>query len=99
MSNLANRQGLDDSGSGRSRSGTPGADRNLKAKDFMLLIKQFINRQGGKVPSKMLVDHFNSYCPGKKQSDEFKVALDTVAVLNKTGGSGRGMWSMKPGLK
>lgn len=99
MSNLANRQGLDDSGSGRSRSGTPGTDRNLKAKDFMLLIKQFINRQGGKVPSKMLVDHFNPYCPGKKQSDEFKVALDTVAVLNKAGGSGRGMWSMKPGLK
>jgi DNA excision repair protein ERCC-6 len=51
------------------------------------------------VPSKMLVDHFNSYCPGKKQSDEFKAALDQVAVLNKAGGAGRGMWSLKPGFK
>jgi DNA excision repair protein ERCC-6 len=100
MSNLADRQGLDDgSGNSRSRSGTPGADKNLKAKDFMLMIKQFINRQGGKVPSKMLVDHFNQYCPGKKQSDEFKTALDTVAVLNKVGGARRGMWSIKPGIK
>lgn len=100
MSNLADRQGLDDGGgSSRSRSGTPGADRNLKAKDFMLMIKQFINRHGGKVPSKMLVDHFNAYCPGKKQSDEFKTALDTIAVLNKVGGAGRGMWSLKPGIK
>lgn len=99
MSNLANRQGLDDGGSSRSRSGTPGGDKNLKAKDFMLMIKQFINRHGGKVPSKMLVDHFNPYCPGKKQSDEFKTALDTIAVLNKVGGAGRGMWTLKPGIK
>lgn len=100
LSNLADRQGLDNGGgSSRSRSGTPGADKNLKAKDFMLLIKQFINRHGGKVPSKMLVDHFNQYCPGKKQSDEFKTALDTIAMLSKTGGAGRGMWSLKPGIK
>lgn len=103
MSNLADRQGLGGTASpasSRSRSGTPsGTERNLKAKDFMLMIKTFINHHGGKVPSKMLVDHFNPYCPGKKQSDEFKVALDTVAVLQKTGGAGRGMWSMKPGIK
>ncbi|EGX96949.1 DNA repair protein Rhp26/Rad26 [Cordyceps militaris CM01] len=100
LSNLADRQGLDDgAGSGSSRSGTPGADKNLKAKDFMLMIKQFINRHNGKVPSKMLVDHFNQYCPGKKQSDEFKTALDTIAMLSKTGGAGRGMWSLKPGIK
>ena len=99
MSNLADRQGLENGSSSRSRSGTPGADRNLKAKDFMLLIKTFINRHGGKVPSKMLVDHFNPYCPGKKQSDEFKQALDTIAVLQKAGGAGRGMWSLKPGIK
>lgn len=99
MSNLADRQGLD-SGSGRSsRPGTPGSDRNLKAKDFVVMIKTFINRHGGRVPSKMLVDHFNSYCPGKKQSDEFKTALDRVAVLSKTGGMGRGIWTLKPGIK
>jgi len=100
-SNLATRQGMD-TGSGRSsRSGTPGdANKNLKAKDFVELIKKFINRHGGKVPSKMLVDHFNQYCPNKKQSDEFKAALDRTAVMSKSfGSSGRGMWSLKPGVK
>ncbi|KAM0236865.1 hypothetical protein ACHAPO_004907 [Fusarium lateritium] len=99
MSNLADRQGLD-TGSGRSsRSGTPDMDKNLKSKDFVAMIKTFINRHNGRVPSKMLVDHFNPYCPGKKQSDEFKAALDKVAVLNKTGGAGRGIWTLKPGVK
>ncbi|CEI66450.1 DNA repair and recombination protein RAD26 [Fusarium venenatum] len=99
MSNLADRQGLD-TGSGRSsRSGTPGMDKNLKSKDFVAMIKTFINRHNGRVPSKMLVDHFNPYCPGKKQSDEFKAALDKVAVLNNTGGAGRGIWTLKPGVK
>ncbi|KIL95880.1 dna excision repair protein ercc-6 [Fusarium avenaceum] len=99
MSNLADRQGLDP-GSGRSsRSGTPGANNNLKSKDFVAMIKTFIIRHNGRVPSKMLVDHFNPHCPGKKQSDEFKAALDKVAVLNKTGGAGRGIWTLKPGVK
>ncbi|KAL6890965.1 SNF2 family N-terminal domain-containing protein [Trichoderma evansii] len=97
MSNLADRQGLDSGSS--SRSGTPGIEKNLKAKDFIPMIKTFINRQGGKVPSKMLVDHFNPYCPGKKQSDEFKSALETVGVLNRVSSTGRGMWSLKPGFK
>ncbi|KID88441.1 SNF2-related protein [Metarhizium guizhouense ARSEF 977] len=99
MSNLANRQGLDGGSGSSSRSGTPGLDKNLKAKDFVTMIRAFINRQGGRVPSKMLVDHFNPYCPGKKQSDEFKTALDRVAILNKTGGTGRGMWSLRPGVE
>ncbi|KAF5000700.1 hypothetical protein FGRMN_1541 [Fusarium graminum] len=99
MSNLADRQGLD-TGSGRSsRSGTPGTDKNLRSRDFVAMIKTFINRHNGRVPSKMLVDHFNPYCPGKKQSEEFKAALEKVAVLNKTGGAGRGIWTLKPGVK
>lgn len=99
MSNLANRQGLDAGSAGSSRSGTSTVDKNLKAKDFMVMIEAFIKRHGGRVPSKMLVDHFNTYCPGKKQSDEFKIALDRTAVLNKTGGAGRGMWTLKSGIK
>ncbi|KYK61124.1 hypothetical protein DCS_02265 [Drechmeria coniospora] len=92
MRNLADRQGLNgDASESSSRSRTPGTDRNLKAKDFMIMIKTFINRHNGRVPSKMLVDHFNTYCPGKKQSDEFKLALDRVAILNKAGGAGRGL--------
>ncbi|PHH75441.1 hypothetical protein CDD80_2373 [Ophiocordyceps camponoti-rufipedis] len=97
MSNLADRQGLDGGSGSSSRSGTPAVDKKLKSKDFAVMIKTFINRHGGRVPSKMLVDHFNPYCPGKKQSDEFKAALDRVAVLHKIGGSGRGMWTLKPG--
>ncbi|KJZ73783.1 hypothetical protein HIM_06901 [Hirsutella minnesotensis 3608] len=97
MSNLAERQGLNGGSASSSRSGTPGADKNIKSRDFVALIKAFINRHGGRVPSKMLVDHFNPLCPGKKQSDEFKAALDRVAVLNKVGGTGRGIWSLKPG--
>ena len=97
MSNLADRQGIGSASGSSSRSGTPGPDKNLKAKDFVAMIKTFVTRHGGRVPSKMLVDHFNTYCPGKKQSDEFKTALERVAVLNKTGGAGRGMWSLKPG--
>ncbi|OAQ92500.1 DNA repair protein Rhp26/Rad26 [Purpureocillium lilacinum] len=103
MSNLADRQGLADGvagGSGSSsRSGTPGVERNLKAKDFVAMIKTFINRHGGRVPSKMLVDHFNPYCPGQKQSDEFKTALNRVAIMSKASGAGRGMWTLKPGFK
>ena len=96
MSNLADRQGLAPArGTESPRSSTPTPDRNLKAKDFADLIKAFIERHGGKVPSKMLVDHFNPYCPGKKQSDEFKAALERTAVLNKLGGTGRSMWSLK----
>ena len=99
LSNLAERQGLGTPSGPGSRDGTPGAEKALKAKDFMDMIKVFINRQGGKVPSKMLVDHFNPHCQGKKQSDEFKTALDKVAVLSKTGGAGRGIWSLKPGYR
>lgn len=90
MSNLAERQGLDS-----SRSGTLGAGQSPKPKDFAAMIKGFIIRHGGRVPSKMLVDHFNPYCPGKKQSDEFKAALDRVAVLEKVGSTGRGMWTLR----
>ncbi|KAH6603475.1 dna excision repair ercc-6 [Trichoderma cornu-damae] len=97
MSNLADRQGLDSGGS--SRSGTPGGDKNIKARDFIPMIKTFIHRHGGKVPSKMLVDHFNPYCPGKKQSDEFKAALEMIAVLKRVSSTGRGMWSLKPEFK
>lgn len=99
LSNLATRQGLDGGSANSSRSGTSGADKNLKARDFMTMIRSFVNRHGGRVPSKMLVDHFNTYCPGKKQSDEFKIALDAVAVLNKAGGAGRSMWTLKPDRK
>ncbi|KAF6845491.1 DNA repair protein rhp26 [Colletotrichum musicola] len=99
MAGLANRQNL--SGAS-SRSGTPSAAKeNLRERDFVLLIHAFIKRQGGQVPSKMLVDHFNPYCQTARQSQEFKAALDKVADLSKrgTGSTGRGVWTLRPGFK
>ncbi|PHH59134.1 hypothetical protein CDD81_3710 [Ophiocordyceps australis] len=87
LSNLAERQGLRGSGGAQTQT-----------RDYGALIKAFVARHGGQVPSKMLVDHFNPLCPGKKQSDEFKMALDRIAVLKRGGAAGRGMWSLKPGV-
>lgn len=85
MKNLADRQGLNGSG----------ANQNMKAKDFAPMIKQYITRQGGKAVTKMLIDHFNPYCQGKKQSDAFQEALHTVAEITQTGGKGRAIWQLK----
>jgi DNA excision repair protein ERCC-6 len=98
MAGLASRQGLDTTVSaGSSRSATPLGERNLKAKDFIVMIQAFIKRHNGQVPSRMLVDHFNPYCPTTRQSEEFKTALDQIATLTKSGSTGRGIWSLKPG--
>ncbi|KAI3559508.1 SNF2 super family protein [Colletotrichum abscissum] len=100
MSSLADRQGLSQPASGSSsRGNTPGTDKPLKEKDFIPLIQTFMRRQGGKAVTKMLVDHFNPYCKTPKQTDDFKSALDRVAVLGKTGGTGRGTWTLKPAFK
>ncbi|OHW91236.1 DNA excision repair protein ercc-6 [Colletotrichum incanum] len=100
MSALADRQGLSTPASGTSsRSGTPGVEKNFREKDFIPLIQTFIRRHGGKAPSKMVVDHFNPYCQKPKQIEEFKSALDKVAVLSKSGGTGRGIWALKPAYK
>ncbi|KAK7213417.1 hypothetical protein V2G26_020595 [Clonostachys chloroleuca] len=88
MNNLAGRQGL---------NSTEGINKNMKAKDFVPMIKEFINRQGGKVVTKMLVDHFSPYCKGKKQNEEFERALKSVAEISQRGSYGRAMWSLKKG--
>ncbi|KAK4177264.1 SNF2 family N-terminal domain-containing protein [Triangularia setosa] len=90
-------------GASDSRQGTPSAqpapDRTLRAKDFEKMIPAFIKRHGGQVPSKLLVDHFNQYCTGNRQADEFKVALGKVAKMEKKGTSMRATWSLKPEFK
>jgi DNA excision repair protein ERCC-6 len=98
LAGLANRQGLGGTNStDSSRSGTPAGERSLKMKDFIVMIQTFIKRHNGKVPSRMLVDHFNPYCPNARQTEEFKAALDRVATLSKSGSTGRGIWTLKPG--
>ncbi|KAK4200516.1 SNF2 family N-terminal domain-containing protein [Triangularia verruculosa] len=74
----------------------PSPDRTVRAKDFEKMIPAFIKRHGGQVPSKLLVDHFNQYCTGTRQADEFKFALGKVAKMEKKGTSMRATWSLKP---
>jgi DNA excision repair protein ERCC-6 len=81
----------------QATTSSPDARATPSAKEFEILIADFIKRHGGRVPSKMLVDHFNRYCPTARATDEFKRALDGVAVLDRggSGRAGRGVWSLK----
>ncbi|EHL03554.1 P-loop containing nucleoside triphosphate hydrolase [Glarea lozoyensis ATCC 20868] len=102
LSGLANRQGISNNASASSsRSGTPGAtERAPRGKDFMKLIQTFIRTHGGKVPTAMLVNHFNNMCKTPQQSTEFKHMLREIAVLEE--GPGRMMrakWVLKPEFK
>jgi len=104
LASLANRQGLDTvngSASGsNSRSSTPAVDRTPRGKDFIKLIRDFINRQGGSVPSQALVNHFNRICRGPQQSAEFKHMLGEIARLEKSQNSRmRGRWVLKEEFK
>ncbi|KAF4120320.1 DNA excision repair protein ERCC-6 [Geosmithia morbida] len=92
MNRLADRQGLNNATGGAAGSS---GSRNMKAEDFMPMIRTFITRQGGKAVTKMLVDHFGPYCQGEKQNDEFRKALETVAEITQRGSYGRSMWSLK----
>jgi DNA excision repair protein ERCC-6 len=101
MSNLADRQGIagvpSPSGSSSNSGANSTINKNMKAKDFMPMIKTFIERQGGRAVTKMLVDHFGPYCHGKKQNEEFQHALTTVAEITQTGTYGRAVWTLKKG--
>lgn len=88
MNNLADRQGI-------NSNANTGINKNMKFKDFVPMIKTFINRQGGKAVTKMLVDHFSPYCQGKKQNEEFERALKSVAEISQRGSYGRAMWTLK----
>ncbi|KAI6714243.1 hypothetical protein JHW43_003190 [Diplocarpon mali] len=104
LSGLANRQGLSASaGVASPRSAAPGAaggGRPPSGKDFMKLIRDFIRRQGGSVPSQALVNHFNRMCTTEQQTAEFKHMLGEIARLEK--GSNvrmRGRWVLKNEFK
>lgn len=101
LAGLANRQGLSAGGSASSsRSGTPGAERTVRGRDFMKLIRDFIKRQGGSVPSQSLVNHFNRMCTTPQQTAEFKHMLGEIAMLEKgVNSSMRGRWVLKEEFK
>lgn len=91
LSNLSDRQGLSSSGPESSRQGRT----QMRLKDFMKAIPQFITRHGGKVPTKSIVDHFNPQCKTREQTAEFKEALNRVAKMDSRGSSMRGMWVLR----
>jgi DNA excision repair protein ERCC-6 len=102
LSDLANRQGISTPAStSSSRSGTPSAaDRTPRGKDFMKLIRDFIKRQGGSVPSQSLVNHFDRMCNSPQQTAEFKHMLGEIARLEKGANSRmRGRWVLKDEFK
>ncbi|KAI6349336.1 hypothetical protein MCOR25_010680 [Pyricularia grisea] len=96
---LADRHGIGAGGRGSGSSSRPGTPGVYATNDFMRMIPPFIRRHGGQAPSKALVDHFNQYCTGPKQSADFKEALHKVAVLDKSGSTMRGIWKLKPEYK
>jgi DNA excision repair protein ERCC-6 len=101
LAGLANRQGLSTgSSAGSSRADTPGGERAPRGKDFMKLIRDFIKRQGGSVPSQALVNHFNRMCKSEQETMEFKHMLGEIARLEKGANSRmRGRWVLKDEFK
>ena len=82
---------------GRILQSGPRVGDALRRRDFAHLIEQFIRRHNNRAPSKALVDHFNPYCPNRRQTDMFKAALDEVAVLIRSTQSSslRGYWRLR----
>lgn len=80
-----------------SRSNTPSAMQGSGAsrgRDFGKMIRDFLLRHDGRVPTQMLIDHFNRYCNTPQSTIEFKEMLKVIASLEK-GSRGRGKWVLK----
>lgn len=98
LSNLAARQGLNSTSSpSSSRNLTPPPSNELKPRDWMRMIPAYIRRQGGSVPSQMLIVHFDNMCRTAQNTVDFKACLQEVAKLEKgaNNGRGRGRWVLK----
>ncbi len=78
------------------RSAPPPSPTLARTDGHLPQIPNFIRRHGGQVPSKLLVDHFNQWCTGARQADEFKKALHRVAHMKNEGSSLRVIWELNP---
>ncbi|KAI0200457.1 putative DNA repair and recombination protein RAD26 [Astrocystis sublimbata] len=97
LSNLSERQGRSSpSGSGPA-SQRPGGRPTMGLADFVKAIPTFIRRHGGRVPTKVIVDHFNPQCKTRDQTTAFKEALNRVAKMDSRGSSMRGIWVLRDG--
>ncbi|PSR83758.1 SNF2 family N-terminal domain-domain-containing protein [Coniella lustricola] len=101
LAGIRNRQGIASGNSvvgSSSRSGTSTpTNRVYSLKEFKDNIRFYMQRHGGKVPSKVLVDHFGPLCEGNRNAATFKAALDAVATLERSRFSqARAIWTLKP---
>lgn len=99
---LANLQARQGDSATSSRASTPGARgrgrEQPKGRDFLVMIRDFLNAHGGSTPTQMLVDHFNRYCGTEQRTAEFREMLKAIATLEK-GSRGRGSWVLKDEFK
>ncbi|KAK1835137.1 hypothetical protein QBC39DRAFT_388856 [Podospora conica] len=92
MAGVADRQGL-----GGAARAAPEKHHEYDAEQFEGMIVEFVTKQGGKVQSKKLVEHFKRFCPERRQTAAFTKALNKVAQDEQRGSTM--WWSLKDGYK
>lgn len=94
LAGVANRQGL---GPARPTPSPVPERHEYDAKEFEGMIVEFVTRQGGRVQSKKLVEHFKRFCPERKQTAAFTKALNKVAEDEQRGLTS--WWKLKEAYK
>ncbi|MCJ1243274.1 hypothetical protein MMC30_000471 [Trapelia coarctata] len=89
LANLRQRQGT-------NRSAEAASDARKKV--YLQMIPAYINRMGGKVYNRMLLDQFKRQCETDEKAKDFFAVLRKVAVPEK-GMGGRGSWTLKDGYR
>ncbi|KAF2085047.1 hypothetical protein K490DRAFT_47837 [Saccharata proteae CBS 121410] len=93
-SRQAHGRGGEPAASASSRDGTP-APRQLRGREFIKAIRDFIATHGGEVNTQMLINQFDRHCGTPQRKQEFTEMLGRVAV-EKTGVRGRrSKWILK----
>ena len=91
--------GVNGSRSGGSRSGGLRRNRGTVVVGFTKRIREFLTLHGGRVYSRMILDHFNRYSPTKELTEQFYKTLRELAVLQRGSSQGRGAWVLKDEYK
>lgn len=95
---LANRRGAAgraSAGSSGTASPRTGVVTPLTRQDFRKMIKDFMTAHQGKVPSAMLIQHFNRFCTNPpSQKEVFLAALKSVATLTTHRSAGKSIWHL-----
>ncbi|KAH7361385.1 DNA repair and recombination protein RAD26 [Plectosphaerella cucumerina] len=99
---LASRRGhngRDSASSSGAATPSPGNPAPLSRQDFKKMIKDFITAHQGKVPSAMLIQHFNRFCKHPpSQKDVFLAALKSVATLTTHRSAGKSIWQLNDNI-